>query len=161
MKFLSPAKGISLGEYQQRRRQLMNAMEPGSIALIPGAGMQRRNRDIDYAFRQDSDLLYLCGFEEPDALLALIPGRSQGEVILFCRERDPRSICVALLLMIDAAAVERCHTRACRNDSHWLWPRFCFDARLHSTATAALHLALLPRSWGRERSRATIRELEI
>ena len=69
----------------------MNAMEPGSIALIPGASMQRRNRDIDYAFRQDSDLLYLCGFEEPDALLVLVPGRSQGEVILFCRERDPRA----------------------------------------------------------------------
>ncbi|MEC7561548.1 MAG: aminopeptidase P N-terminal domain-containing protein [Pseudomonadota bacterium] len=90
MNFLRPANGISLGEYQARRRQLMNAMEPGSIALIPGASMQRRNRDIDYAFRQDSDLLYLCGFEEPDALLVLVPGRSQGEVILFCRERDPR-----------------------------------------------------------------------
>jgi len=89
--FLRPANGISLGEYQARRRQLMNAMEPGSIALIPGASMQRRNRDIDYAFRQDSDLLYLCGFEEPDALLVLVPGRSQGEVILFCRERDPRA----------------------------------------------------------------------
>ena len=88
---LRPANGISLGEYQARRRQLMNAMEPGSIALIPGASMQRRNRDIDYAFRQDSDLLYLCGFEEPDALLVLVPGRSQGEVILFCRERDPRA----------------------------------------------------------------------
>ena len=91
MNFLRPANGISRGEYQARRRQLMNAMEPGSIALIPGASMQRRNRDIDYAFRQDSDLLYLCGFEEPDALLVLVPGRSQGEVILFCRERDPRA----------------------------------------------------------------------
>lgn len=91
MNFLRPANGISLGEYQARRRQLMNAMEPGSIALIPGASMQRRNRDIDYTFRQDSDLLYLCGFEEPDALLVLVPGRSQGEVILFCRERDPRA----------------------------------------------------------------------
>ena len=91
MNFLRPANGISLGEYQARRRQLMNAMEPGSIALIPGASMQRRNRDIDYVFRQDSDLLYLCGFEEPDALLVLVPGRSQGEVILFCRERDPRA----------------------------------------------------------------------
>ena len=91
MNFLRPANGISLGEYQARRRQLMNAMEPGSIALIPGASMQRRNRDIDYAFRQDSDLLYLCGFEEPDALLVLVPGRSHGEVILFCRERDPRT----------------------------------------------------------------------
>ena len=82
---------ISLIEYSQRRRTLMAVMEPGSIALVPGARMQRRNRDIDFAFRQDSDMLYLCGFEEPDALLVLIPQRLQGEVILFCRERDPRA----------------------------------------------------------------------
>ena len=51
--------GLGQAEFAQRRRQLMDAMEPGSIALVPGAVMQRRNRDIDYAFRQDSDLLYL------------------------------------------------------------------------------------------------------
>lgn len=91
MNFLNPASGIKLKEYQRRRRSLMNEMEPGSIALVPGASMQRRNRDVDFAFRQDSDLLYLCGFEEPDAILVLIPERSQGEVILFCRERDPKA----------------------------------------------------------------------
>jgi Xaa-Pro aminopeptidase len=85
--FFNPSSGIKLNEYQRRRCSLMNAMEPGSIALVPGASMQRRNRDVDFAFRQDSDLLYLCGFEEPDAILVLIPERSQGEVILFCRER--------------------------------------------------------------------------
>ena len=31
--------------------------------------MQWRNRDIDYAFRQNGDLLYLGGFSEPDAML--------------------------------------------------------------------------------------------
>ena len=84
-------KYVEHDEFAQRRRRLMDAMEPGAIALVPGAAMQRRNRDIDFAFRQDSDLLYLCGFDEPDALLVLMPERSQGEVILFCRDRDARA----------------------------------------------------------------------
>ena len=84
-------KYVEYDEFAQRRRRLMDAMEPGAIALVPGAAMQRRNRDIDFAFRQDSDLLYLCGFDEPDALLVLMPERSQGEVILFCRDRDARA----------------------------------------------------------------------
>ena len=83
--------GLGQAEFAQRQRQLMDAMEPGSIALVPGAVMQRRNRDIDYAFRQDSDLLYLCGFDEPDAVLVLVPERSRGEVIMFCRDRDARA----------------------------------------------------------------------
>ena len=81
---------ISSSEYARRRRRLMNEMEPGSIAVIPGATQQRRNRDIFYPFRQDSDFYYLTGFCEPDALLVLVPLREQGESILFCREKDPK-----------------------------------------------------------------------
>ena len=69
----------------------MSMMSPGSIALVPGAGTRLRNRDTEYLFRQDSDLLYLTGFTEPDAVLVLAPGRVHGEVILFCREREPRA----------------------------------------------------------------------
>ena len=68
----------------------MNEMEPGSIAVIPAATLQRRNRDIFYPFRQDSDFYYLTGFSEPDALLVLVPLREQGEALLFCREKDPK-----------------------------------------------------------------------
>ena len=81
---------ISSSEYARRRRRLMNEMEPGSIAVIPGAVAQRRNRDIFYPFRQDSDFYYLTGFCEPEALLVLVPQREQGETILFCRDKDPR-----------------------------------------------------------------------
>ncbi|KZY66998.1 Xaa-Pro aminopeptidase, partial [Oleiphilus sp. HI0065] len=42
-----------------------------------------------FQFRQDSDFYYLTGFNEPEAVLALIPGREHGEAVLFCRERDP------------------------------------------------------------------------
>jgi Xaa-Pro aminopeptidase len=66
----------------------MELMEPDSIAIIPAAATQYRNRDSAWPFRQDSDFHYLCGFAEPEAVLALIPGRKHGEFLLFCRERD-------------------------------------------------------------------------
>ncbi len=80
---------ISRQEFAKRRARLMRDMEDNSIAILPAATMKRRNRDVDYVFRQDSDFLYLTGFEEPEAVAVLIPGREHGEYILFCRERDP------------------------------------------------------------------------
>jgi Xaa-Pro aminopeptidase len=80
---------ISRQEFARRRRALMAQMEPDSIAIVPAAGERIRNRDVDYPFRQDSDFYYLSGFPEPDAVLVLLPGRAHGEVVVFCRERDP------------------------------------------------------------------------
>ena len=80
---------INRKEFSRRRAQLMRDMEDNSIAILPSATMKCRNRDTDYAFRQDSDFLYLTGFEEPDAVAVLIPGREHGEYIIFCRERNP------------------------------------------------------------------------
>ena len=67
----------------------MRMMGQGSIAILPAAPVRLRSRDVDYRFRQDSDFFYLTGFGEPDAVAVLIPGRSRGEYVLFCRERDP------------------------------------------------------------------------
>ena len=75
--------------YARRRRQLMRMAGDDAILVIPAAPERIRSRDTYYPYRQDSDLLYLTGFQEPEAVLVLVPGRSHGEVILFCRERDP------------------------------------------------------------------------
>lgn len=80
---------ITRKEFARRRARLMDDMEDNSIAIIPSAKVKSRNRDVDYVFRQDSDFLYLTGFEEPEAVAVLMPGRGHGEYILFCRERDP------------------------------------------------------------------------
>ncbi len=80
---------ISKAEFTRRRKKLMGMMDRHSIAIVPGAREVTRSRDTEYPFRQNSDLFYLTGFEEPDAVLVLIPGRRQGQVVLFCRERDP------------------------------------------------------------------------
>ncbi|MES9937676.1 MAG: Xaa-Pro aminopeptidase [Sedimenticola sp.] len=75
-------------EFKRRRRQLMRMMEPSSIAILPAAPVAMRNRDVEYPYRPDSDFHYLTGFDEPEAVAVLIPGRKHAEYILFCRERD-------------------------------------------------------------------------
>lgn len=80
---------MTAAEYKRRRRQLMRMMGSGSIAILPSAPVARRNRDVDYSYRPDSDFHYMTGFSEPDAVAVLIPGRNHAEYVLFCRERDP------------------------------------------------------------------------
>lgn len=79
---------IKLGEFVRRRKQLMRMIGREGIAILPAAPERFRNNDAHYPYRQDSDFHYLTGFGEAEAVLALIPGRAHGEVILFCRERD-------------------------------------------------------------------------
>jgi Xaa-Pro aminopeptidase len=76
-------------EYARRRRRVMEALDDSSVLIVPTAPIQRRNRDVDYPFRPDSDFYYLTGFAEPAAVAVIAPGREQGEYIIFCRERDP------------------------------------------------------------------------
>ena len=79
---------IETKEFVRRRRQLMRMAGRDAIVIVPAAPERVRSNDSHYPYRQDSDFHYLSGFPEPDAVLALIPGREQGETILFCRERD-------------------------------------------------------------------------
>ena len=77
-------------EFERRRRQLMRTMGDDAVAIVPAALERRRNRDIFYPYRQDSDFWYLTGFPEPEAVAVLVPRREEAEYILFCRERDPQ-----------------------------------------------------------------------
>lgn len=81
-------KKISLNEFKERRIRLMEQMEEGSIAIIPSATEIIRNNDVHFGFRQNSDFQYLTGFDEPDALAVLMPGREQAEYVLFVRDKD-------------------------------------------------------------------------
>ena len=80
---------IERREYARRRRRLIDNADEGSAIIVPTAPLARRNRDIAYPYRPDSDFFYLTGFPEPDAVALLLPGRRAGEYLLFCREEDP------------------------------------------------------------------------
>ena len=82
-------KELKISEFKKRRKDLMAQMEPNSIAILSSANPVLRNGDSEFPFRQNSDLYYLTGFGEAHAVLVLIPGRSQGQTLLFCQEKDP------------------------------------------------------------------------
>ncbi|MEJ8569069.1 aminopeptidase P N-terminal domain-containing protein [Elongatibacter sediminis] len=75
-------------EYARRRRQLMRMAGEDAVIIVCAAPEKVRNSDVHYAYRQDSDFLYLTGFREPDSVLILIPDGGGGRCVMFCRERD-------------------------------------------------------------------------
>lgn len=77
-------------EFPRRRKRLMDMMGNESVAIIPTSPVSVRNRDVEFRFRPDSDFYYLSGYPEPEAVAVLIPDRSHGEYVLFCRERDEK-----------------------------------------------------------------------
>ena len=73
----------------QRERFLADLRERNLCAVIFTNTSKTRNHDCEYRFRPDSDFWYLTGFREPGSVLVLLPGREEGESILFLRPRVP------------------------------------------------------------------------
>lgn len=95
-------RGVGAAEFARRRRALARLLGKDALAVVPAASPVRRVRDVEYPYRQNSDFAYLTGFCEPGACAVFIPGRSEGEYVLFCRPRDeqqetwdgPRAGCI-------------------------------------------------------------------
>jgi Xaa-Pro aminopeptidase len=66
----------------------MKRMPENSVAIIPSSLEATRSNDTHYRYRQNSDLLYLTGFDEPESIAVIAPSREQ-KYTLFVRPRDP------------------------------------------------------------------------
>ncbi len=80
---------INMTEFAQRRAKIMQQIGKNSIAILQAAPMLHRNHYHEHVYRQNSDFHYLTGFNEPDAVMVLAPGRTDGEYILLNRPLDP------------------------------------------------------------------------
>ena len=72
-----------------RRARLMDRLGPESMAVIWSAPAARYSLDIDYEYRQDSNLYYLTGLTQDETMLVLMPGNAGRREILFIKERNP------------------------------------------------------------------------
>lgn len=72
--------------FLQRRIRLSKQMQ-GSALIVCSHPEQLRNSDVGFAYRQDSNLYYLTGFEEPESVLLFRPGMNP-ETVMFVRKRD-------------------------------------------------------------------------
>jgi len=75
--------------YADRRAELMRRIGPNGALLLASPPEHLRNGDTHFKLRQDSDILYLTGFEEPGAVVVLRPGHEKLRFVMFVRPRDP------------------------------------------------------------------------
>jgi Xaa-Pro aminopeptidase len=76
--------------YLERRRRLAAAIGGGALVL-PTNHEHIRSRDTHYEYRPSSDLLYFTGFDEPEAIMVLVPGHAEHEFVLFVRPKNRES----------------------------------------------------------------------
>ena len=75
--------------HAQRRHDLLARLDGSTCVVIAATPVTIRNSDVEHAFRQDSDLMYLTGFVEPETVMVLAPRHKEHRFVLFVRPRDP------------------------------------------------------------------------
>lgn len=78
---------IDIKIFKERRKKIGEKIR-GSALVVVAHPEHIRNHDVDFPYRQDSNLFYLTGFEEPEAILVFRPGFTP-ETTMFVRRRDP------------------------------------------------------------------------
>ena len=73
-----------------RRANAMTALGPESILIAWSASPKVYSTDVNYEYRQESNMLYLSGMTQEDTILVLIPGAKTKREILFTLESDPQ-----------------------------------------------------------------------
>ena len=87
---LAASAGPLQDDLKARRTKVMERLGPESIAIFWSAPTRVYSADVDYEYRQESNLLYLTGIDQPDTVLVLMPGNRTRREILFIREADAR-----------------------------------------------------------------------
>ena len=77
-------------DFAARRESLYPRLRRGAL-LLPAAPVRHKNGDSEYRYRPDSELLYLTGWDLPDAV-ALIRGfAAENRFVLFAPRRDAKA----------------------------------------------------------------------
>jgi Xaa-Pro aminopeptidase len=84
------AAGPLQDDLKARRARAMEKLGPDAIAIFWSAPVRVYSHDVEYEYRQDSNMLYLSGVDQEDTVLVLMPGNESRREILFIREADAR-----------------------------------------------------------------------
>ncbi|HXT68987.1 MAG TPA: Xaa-Pro aminopeptidase [Vicinamibacterales bacterium] len=77
-------------DLKARRAKAMAALGSESVLVAWSAPEKVYSTDVNYEYRQESNMLYLSGMTQEESILVLIPGAKTKREILFTREADPR-----------------------------------------------------------------------
>src|SRR5690625_4548095 len=76
-------------DYAERRRRLIEDLGGDGVLVLPASPEIVVGRGLELPYRPDADLLYLTGYDEPEAVLLLGALDNEERCVLFVRPRDP------------------------------------------------------------------------
>src|SRR5438046_647152 len=68
-----------------RRARVMERLGPDAMLVLWSAPTVRYEPDVDYEYRQDSNLYYLTGLTQAGTMLVLMPGNDSHRETLFIK----------------------------------------------------------------------------
>jgi len=72
-----------------RRARVMERLGPDTMLVLMSAPARAYSGDVDYEYRQDSNLYYLTGITQEQTTLVLMPGNASKREVLFVKDRNP------------------------------------------------------------------------
>ena len=55
-------------EYRARQSRLLSQLRPNDLLIITAPHESTRSNDVHYPYRTSSDMLYMCGWEDPESV---------------------------------------------------------------------------------------------
>ncbi|EXV05686.1 peptidase M24 family protein [Metarhizium robertsii] len=85
--------GIAAQEYADRRAALADSMSEGGVAVLHAASLQYKSGAVFHPYRQESNFLWLTGWNEDDAVAVIEktgPGWGEYSFHMFVKRKDPK-----------------------------------------------------------------------
>ena len=74
--------------YIKRQNRLLSQLDVGDLVIIPSLPEATRSNDVHYPYRSSSDMLYLCGWSDPEAILIFYHDDGKWVSHLFVQPKD-------------------------------------------------------------------------
>ena len=79
---------ITNAEYRARQQRLFSQLRADDLLLICSHPVSTRSNDVHFNYRNNSDMLYLCGWFDPESIMMARQVNEQWKLTLFVQSSD-------------------------------------------------------------------------
>ncbi len=81
----SPVNGH---EYRARQSRLFSQLRPNDLLIITAPHESTRSNDVHYPYRTSSEMMYLCGWNDPESVFCAFNEDGKWKSVLFVQSKD-------------------------------------------------------------------------
>ena len=79
---------VSDDEYRARQSRLFSQLRPNDLLIITAPHESTRSNDVHYPYRTSSEMMYLCGWNDPESVFCAFNEDGKWKSALFVQSKD-------------------------------------------------------------------------